>query len=246
MNLSNALSLLLQREAKRPTRETALFDTTIVDRNNENFPSNDTWWRTGPLCIGMLNHNPSVATVMIIVGAKENKRYAITTESTPVLVEFSTNDMKQVNMRLAKTSTERDTKLFDTTACANGLKQGTRIIPLQTEYVHHAFTDANPLRHPHELYNSLKNIKTPSVKMLQAWSKAAALKTNTDAIRSAVELNPTLIPQFEDKSAWQTFRDITDAFTVQDQDHDDFIDTLLKSIFPLVRQAPDETAPPTN
>jgi hypothetical protein len=82
--------------------------------------------------------------------------------------------------------------------------------------------------------------------MLQAWSKAAALKTNTDAICSSVELNPTLIPQFEDKSAWQTFCDITDAFTVQDQDHDDFIDTLLKSIFPLVRQAPDETAPPTN
>jgi hypothetical protein len=78
MNLSNALSLLLQSEAKRPTRETALFDTTIVDRNNENFPSNDTWWRTGALCIGMLNHSPSVATVMTIVGAKENKRYAVT------------------------------------------------------------------------------------------------------------------------------------------------------------------------
>jgi hypothetical protein len=194
----------------------------------------------------MLNHNPSVATVMIIVGAKENKRYAITTESAPALLEFSTDDMKQVNMRLAKTSTERDTKLFVTTACANGLKRGTRIIPLQTEYVHHAFTNANQPRHSHELYNSLKNIKTPSVKMLQAWSKAAALKTNTDAIRSAVELNPTLIPQFEDKSAWQTFRDITDAFTVQDQDHNKFIDTLLKSIFPLVRQELDETVPPTN
>jgi hypothetical protein len=37
-----------------------------------------------------------------------------------------------------------------------------------------------------------------------------------------------------------------DAFTVQDQDHDEFIDTLLKSFFPLVRQAPDETVPPTN
>jgi hypothetical protein len=159
MNLSNALSLLLQSEAKRPTRETALFDTTIVDRNNKNFPSNDTWWRTGALCIGMLNHNPFVATVIIIVGAKENKRYAITTESTPALVEFSTDNMKQVNMRLAKTSTERDTKLFVTTACANGLKRGTRIIPLRTEYVHHAFTDANQPRHPHELYNSLKNIK---------------------------------------------------------------------------------------
>jgi hypothetical protein len=76
----------------------------------------------------MLNHNPSVATVMIIVGAKENKRYAITTESTPALVEFSTDDMKQVSMRIAKTSTESDTKLFVTTACANGLKRGTRII----------------------------------------------------------------------------------------------------------------------
>jgi hypothetical protein len=72
-----------------------------------------------------------------------------------------------------------------TTACANGLKRGTRIIPLQTEYVHHAFTDANQPHHPHELYNSLKNIKTPSVKMLQAWSKAAALKTNT-GMQSAV------------------------------------------------------------
>jgi hypothetical protein len=115
MNLSNALNLLLQSEAKRPAQETVLFDTTIVDRNTENFHSNDTWWRTGALCIGMLHHNPSIATVMIIVGAKENKRYAITTESTPALVEFSTNDMKQVNMRLAKTSTERDTKLFVTT-----------------------------------------------------------------------------------------------------------------------------------
>jgi hypothetical protein len=36
------------------------------------------------------------------------------------------------------------------------------------------------------------------------------------------------------------------TFTVQDQDHDEFIDTLLKSIFPLVRQEPDETVPPTN
>jgi hypothetical protein len=79
MNLSNPLSLLLQSEAKRLLRETALFDTTIVDR----------WWRTGALCIGMLNHNPSVATVMIIVGAKENKRYAITTKSTPVLVCYA-------------------------------------------------------------------------------------------------------------------------------------------------------------
>jgi hypothetical protein len=75
MNLSNALSLLLQNEAKRPSRETALLDTTLVNRNAENFPSNDTWWRTGALCIGMLNHNPSVTTVMIIVGAKEDKRY---------------------------------------------------------------------------------------------------------------------------------------------------------------------------
>jgi hypothetical protein len=81
--------------------------------------------------------------------------------------------------------------------------------------------------------------------MLQAWTKAAALKTNTDAIRSAVELNPTVVPQFEDKSASQTFCDITDAFTVQDQDHDKFIDTLLKSIFPLVRQEPDKTVAPT-
>jgi hypothetical protein len=228
MNLSNALSLLLQNEAKRPSRETALFDTTLVDRNAKNFPSNDTWWRTGALCIGMLNHNPSVATVMIIVGAKEDKRYAITAGSTPVLVEFSTNDMKQVNMRLAKTSTEHDTKLFVTTACADGLKRGIRILPLRTEYVHHAFTNSNEPRHPHELYNSLKNIKTPSVKMLQAWSEAAALKTNTDAICSAVELNPTVVLQFKDKSAWQTFRDITDAFTVQDQDHNKFIDTLLE------------------
>jgi hypothetical protein len=246
MNLSNALSLLLQNEAKRPSRETASFDTTLADRNAENFPSNDTWWRTGALCIGMLNHNPSAATVMIIAGAKEDKRYAITTESTPVLVEFSTGDMKQVNMRLAKTSTERDIKLFVTTACANGLKRGTHIIPLRTEYVHHTFTNASQPRHPYELYNSLKNIKTPSVKMLQAWSKEAALKTNTDAIRSAVELNPTIVPQFEDKSAWQTFRDITDAFTVQDQDQDEFIDTLLESIIPLIRQEPDETVPSTN
>jgi hypothetical protein len=108
------------------------------------------------------------------------------------------------------------------------------------------FTNSDEPRHPHELYNSIKNIKTPGVKMLQAWSKAAALKTNTDAIRSAIELNPTVVPQFEDKSAWQTFRDITDAFTVQDQDHDEFIDALLKLIFPLVRQEPDETVPPTN
>jgi hypothetical protein len=82
--------------------------------------------------------------------------------------------------------------------------------------------------------------------MLQTWIKAAALRTNIDAIHSAVELNPTLIPQFEDKSAWQTFRNITDAFTVQDKDHDKFIDTLLKSIFQLVRQEPDKTVPSTN
>jgi hypothetical protein len=43
--------------------------------------------------------------------------------------------------------------------------------------------------------------------MLQAWSKAAALKTKMDAIRSAVKLNPTVVPQFQDKSAWQTFHD---------------------------------------
>jgi hypothetical protein len=72
--------------------------------------------------------------------------------------------------------------------------------------------------------------------MLQAWAKAAALKTNTDAIRSAIELKPSVIPQFEDKSVWQTFRGITDAFTVQDQDHNNFIDALLKSIFPLFDQ----------
>jgi hypothetical protein len=130
MYLSNALSLLLQNEAKRPSPETALFDTTLVNMNAKNFPSNDTWWRTGAQCIGMLNHNPSITTVMIIPGAKKDKRYAIMTESTPVLVEFSTDDMKQVNMRLAKTSIERDTKLFVTTACVNGLKRGTRIIPL--------------------------------------------------------------------------------------------------------------------
>jgi hypothetical protein len=37
--------------------------------------------------------------VMIIVGAKENKRYTITAEPIPVLVKFSSNNMKEVNMR---------------------------------------------------------------------------------------------------------------------------------------------------
>jgi hypothetical protein len=112
--------------------------------------------RIGALCIGMLNHNP---IVMIIVGAKEDKCYTITAEPTPVLVEFSTEGMKQVNMRLAKTSTERDTKLFVTAACANGLKQGTCSIPLRTEFVHHTFSDSSEPHHLHELYNSLKNIR---------------------------------------------------------------------------------------
>jgi hypothetical protein len=132
MNLSNALSLLLQSEAKRPSQETALFDTTIVDRNTKNFPSNDTWWRTGALCIGMLNHNPSVATVMIIVGAKENKRYAITTKSTPVLVEFSTDDMKQVNMRLA--TNKHGTR--HQTLCHHCMHQWA-----QARYTHHSVTN---------------------------------------------------------------------------------------------------------
>jgi hypothetical protein len=74
MNLSNVLSLLLQSEAKSPSRATASFDTTLVNRNAENFPRNNTWWRTGAICIGMLNHNPTVTTVMIIVSAIEVKR----------------------------------------------------------------------------------------------------------------------------------------------------------------------------
>lgn len=243
MNLSNALSLLLQNEAKRSARTRALFDITLSNRNAEHFPSNDTWWRTGSLCIAMLNHNPSVTTVMIVVGAKENKRYAITAEPTPVLVEFSTDDMKEVNMRLAKTSTEKDTKLFVTSACAIPLKRGTRIVPLRTEYVKYAFSETNEPRHPYEFYSAIKNIKTPGIRMIQAWAKAAALKTTSDAVRSAIELKPTRLSQFEDRTAFQVFRDITDAFTDQEHDHVDFIDALLKSIFPLVRQEPDDLPP---
>lgn len=36
---------------------------------------------------------------MIIIGAEENKRYAITAKPIPVLVEFSSDNMKEVNMR---------------------------------------------------------------------------------------------------------------------------------------------------
>ena len=258
MNLANALSLLLQKEAARPSRETALFNTTIEPRNTEHFPTNDTWWKTGSLCIAMLHHNPSVVTPMMIVGARANKRYAITTEATPALVEFSTDDMKETKMRVAKTSTEKDTKLFVTEACAYGVRRGTRIVPLRFELLQHVFNEANEPRHPHELYHALKDIKTPSVRMLQAWAKAACLKTGTPAIRSSIELNPKRLPQFEDNLAHQVSSDITDAFIDEEAAHDDFVEALLKSIYPLVRpeQATDDieveeplpptTAPPTD
>ena len=245
MNLTNALSLLLQTEAKRPARETALFNTTVEPRNSEHFPTNDTWWKTGSLCVAMLHHNPSVVTIMIVVGARANKRYAITAEPTPVLVEFSTNDMKELNMRVAKTSTEKDHKLFVTEPCANGLRRGTRIVPLRTEYITHAFNEANEPCHPHEFYQALKDIKTPGVKMIQAWAKAAALKTGTDAVRSAIELRPRLIPQFEDNLAHQMASDIKDAFIEDETDHEEFVDSLLKAIYPLVRTEQEENIPPT-
>jgi hypothetical protein len=175
MNLTNALLLLLQTEAKRPSCETALFNTTVEPRNSNHFPTNDTWWKTGSLCVAMLHHNPSVVTIMIVVGARENKHYAITAETTPVLVEFSTDDMKELNMRVAKTSTENDPKLFVTKACANRLRSGTRIVPLRTEYITLAFNDANEPRHPHEFYQALKDmhgLKQKRSRQARIWSEA--------------------------------------------------------------------------
>ena len=148
-------------------------------------------------------------------------------------------------MRVAKTSTENDHKLFVTKACANGLRRGTRIVPLRTEYITHAFNEANEPCHPHEFYQALKDIKTPGVKMIQAWAKAAALKTGTDAVRSAIELRPRLIPQFEDNLAHQMASDIKDAFIEDETDHEEFVDSLLKAIYPLVRTEQEENIPPT-
>ena len=242
MILHLALRILLQQEALRPQRETALIDTIVHQRNNDHFPSNDTWWKPGSLCIGVLNHNPTVAMPMIIVGARENNRYAITAEDTPVLLQFSPEDMGEVAMRVAKASTEKDAQKFVTKACANGIKRGTKIIPLRTAFLKYVLENNGGLRHPHRVYQAVKDIKTPDVKMFQAWAKAAALKKDADTDRSAIELSPTSLTQFPNMQAYQIARDLTDAF---DNDvNEEFIDQLLHALQPLVRTEPDTIEDP--
>jgi hypothetical protein len=64
-------------------------------------------------------------------------------------------------------------------------------------------------------------------------------------VRSAIELRPRLIPQFEDNLAHQMASDIKDAFIEEETDHDEFVDSLLKAIYPLVCTEQEENIPPT-
>ena len=242
MSLQNTLASLLLSEAHRPAQDTALFNTASFETNSEHFPVSDAWWNTGSICVAMLQHEPGVVTAMMIVGVEGDKRYAITLESTPKLVEFTTDDLMQIPMKLAKVSTQKDTKLFVPTSCANGLRRGLRIAPLRTEYLHFAFNEDATPRHPHEFYHALKDIKDGNVRMIQAWAKAACLKTSSLTIRSAIELSPTILPQFADPIAYQKYRDISDAFVDEDDAHDVFVAALLKEFNPIIRMEPDNAA----
>ncbi|OEU06075.1 hypothetical protein FRACYDRAFT_256487 [Fragilariopsis cylindrus CCMP1102] len=157
MSLQNTLASLLLSEAHRPAQDTALFNTASFETNSEHFPISDAWWNTGSICVAMLQHEPGLVAAMMIVGVEGDKRYAITLESTPKLVEFITDDLMQLPMKLAKVSTQKDTKLFVPASCANGLRRGLRIAPLRTEYLHFAFNEDSTPRHPHEFYHALKD-----------------------------------------------------------------------------------------
>lgn len=191
---------------------TALAADTAVDwaqffgqdaLNDDSFPASHEYMQPGALIAAVTNANPGRASILLTIGAKQEKRYALALfedQATFLELDRSAKDLIQLDL---VHMTGYPTSGYGSRTTKHPIAHGRRLLPLGPDDIKKWFANTSATR-AIELLRTLRPVSNG----LENWLRAACVAVDTDKNISQVQvevtsLQPTDIPT----EVWDQLKD---------------------------------------
>ena len=193
---------------KRLANNAALDLNSIFEPNTLNadgFPTSDAFMQPGALLAAITSNAPDKASLLLTIGAKTNKRYALALlDDTSTFLEISDSMLSEILLDLAHITGYPATG-YGTRTTGRKLKNSRRILPLGPKDIKEWLSKTTTTKAV-EMMKGLNKTKS-----FENWVRAAALsklnETGTSQVQvTASPIDPKDIPQ----EVWDQFRSDVD------------------------------------
>ena len=169
--------------------------------NADGFPTSDAFMQLGALLVAITSNTPDKASLLLTIGAKTNKRYALALlDNTSTFLEISDNMLTKILLNLAHVTGYPATG-YGTCTTGHKLKKGRCLLPLGPKDIKEWLSKTTTTK----AVKMMKGLN--KTKSFENWVRAAALskpnKTGTSQVQvTASPIDPKDIP----KEVWDQFR----------------------------------------
>ena len=200
MRFSKQCVEALERLANNPSLDlNSIFEPNIL--NADGFPISDAFMQPGALLAAITSNAPEKASLLLTIGAKTNKRYALALlDDSSTFLEISDDMLNEIKLDLAHITGYPATG-YGTRKTGRKLKQGRRILPLGPKDIKEWLSKTTTTKAV-EMMKGLTKTKS-----FENWVRAAALSKLNDTGTSQVQVTASPIdPKDIPQEVWDQFR----------------------------------------